>query len=65
MNWAREFRKFRGRRFTQRQLALALGITRRAVIYIEHGEREPRIRTVEKFKLLKEKHVKARATKIS
>src|SRR5882762_5263887 len=56
VNWAREFRKFRGRRFTQRQLALALGITRRAVIYIEQGEREPRIRTVEKFKLLREKH---------
>src|SRR6266478_9024633 len=58
MNWAREFRKFRGRRFTQRQLALALGITRRAVIYIEQGEREPRIRTIDKFKELREKHGK-------
>jgi transcriptional regulator with XRE-family HTH domain len=56
VNWAREFRRFRGRKFTQRQLALALGISRRAVIYIEQGEREPRVRTVEKFKALQEKH---------
>jgi len=63
--WAQEFRTFRGRRFTQAQLARALGITRRAVIYIENGERQPRIQTIEKFKLLKEKHVRACATKIS
>ena len=59
MNWAREFRRFRGRKFTQRQLALALGISRRAVIYIEQGQREPRVRTVEKFKELRLKHDRA------
>ena len=54
--WAQEFRTFRGRRFTQAQLARALGITRRAVIYIEQGEREPRLRTIEKFKERRRKH---------
>lgn len=60
IDWGIEFLKFRLGRMTQLQLALALGITRRAVIYIESGERQPRVKTVEKFKALRKKHESAR-----
>jgi DNA-binding XRE family transcriptional regulator len=48
------FRK--SKRMSQRQLGLALGITTRAVKYIEAGAREPRWTTQEAFDRLVERH---------
>ena len=57
MKYARKFLTFRIRHgLTQRQLALALGLTIRAVKYIEAGNREPRISTLEKFDRLVENY---------
>lgn len=41
---------------TQEQFGLALGVSRRAVIYLEQGLREPSYGTVEKFKRLVKVH---------
>jgi transcriptional regulator with XRE-family HTH domain len=55
-----DFRRFRRtRRITQAQLAQALGITVRAVKYIEAGERKLGYRTEERFVELVERHKKA------
>lgn len=55
-----QFRKFRRQRHvTQAALARALGVTVRAVKYIEAGQREPRRETVEKFKAVVDRHSKA------
>ena len=57
MTAAEKFRYFRhAKGITQQQLAIALGITRRAVVYIESGQREPRIETERKFQELVNKH---------
>jgi len=57
MTSSEKFRYFRhARKLTQKQLALALGITVRAVKYIEAGSREPRIPTLKKFEELVERH---------
>lgn len=45
---------------SQKQLALALGITRRAVSYIESGQREPWWKTQEAFDQLVERHARER-----
>jgi len=60
MHISTQWRRFRRKRkLTQRQLALALGITTRAVKYIEAGAREPRVSTQEKFEALVERHRQA------
>lgn len=57
MTSAEKFRYFRdAHRLTQKQLALALGISVRAVKYIENGERDPRTTTRLKFEELVERH---------
>lgn len=55
--WKR-FREAKG--MSQKQLALALGITRRAVSYIESGQREPWWKTQEAFDQLVERHARER-----
>jgi DNA-binding XRE family transcriptional regulator len=53
----RRFRK--SKKLSLRQMALALGITVRAVIYIEAGRNEPSYKTREKFRELVERHENA------
>lgn len=55
--FARQWRRFRrSHNVTQKQLALVLGISRRAVQYIESGEKEPHISTQRKFDEILLKH---------
>jgi transcriptional regulator with XRE-family HTH domain len=62
MTVAEKFRYFRHvRGLTQKQLALALGMTVRSVKYIEAGKREPRITTQFKFRDLVERHERENA----
>jgi len=57
MTSAEKFRYFRhAKGITQKQLAIALGITVRAVKYIEAGQREPKIETAQKFQELLYRH---------
>lgn len=63
MRWPakRRFRSFRqSKRLTQRELALALGITERMVKYIEQGARIPSIKTEQAFDALIERHTRER-----
>ena len=62
MTSAEKFRYFRhAKGITQKQLAIALGITVRAVKYIEAGEREPVYSTRAKFERLVENHAREEA----
>jgi DNA-binding XRE family transcriptional regulator len=54
---AARFRRFRkSKKMSQRMLALCLGISRRSVIYIEQGVKEPSLRHLSEFEALVERH---------
>ena len=57
------FKRFRkAKRMTQRQLGLALGISRREVIYVEKGEKGVSVKTELAFMELVERHKNPPAT---
>ena len=48
---------------TQDQLATALGMTRRGVVFIEAGDRQPNVRTIGAFRNLAAKYLVEKGAK--